>query len=127
VLGHGSHVLGIFAAMQNPAMDLGMQSLNPAVQHFRKSGELGNVFHGHLGIAQQLGRSAGRDKFDADSRKFAGEINQSGFVGDAEDGAVNFGHEAWLLGDQKKILAGSQARLLRGIANSKPRRIRNGE
>ena len=94
VLGHGGDVLRIFAAMQNPAVDLGMQSLDAAIEHFGKTGELGDVLDRHFGVAQEFCCAAGRDEFDAESGEFAGKIDKSGFVGDAKDGAVNFGHES---------------------------------
>ena len=70
-------------------MHFGMQSLNPAIEHFGKSGQLGNIFHGDAGVAQQLGRSAGRDQFHAQAGELAGKLDESGFIGDTENGALN--------------------------------------
>ena len=91
VLGDGGDVLGIFAAMQDAAVDLGMQRLDAAVEHFGESGEFGDVFDGDAGIAQQLGGASGGDEFDAEGGELAGEIDEAGFVGDAENGALNAG------------------------------------
>ena len=91
VLGDGRNVRGIFAAMQNAAMNFGMQRLHAAVEHFGKAGEVRDIFDGDAGIAQQLGRASGGDEFDAERGKLAGEIGEAGFVGDAENGAAGCG------------------------------------
>ena len=75
-------------------MHLRMQRLDAPIQHFREPSQLGNIFHGNARIAQQLGRTAGRNEFDAELGKFAGKINQSGFVGNAKNGALDFRHKA---------------------------------
>ena len=103
VLGYSGNVLRILAAMQDSAVDLGMQGLDSAVEHLGESGELGDVFDRHSGVAQQLGGTACGDQLDAEGGKFPSEIDHSSFVGYAENGAVNFGHEAWFLRDQKEI------------------------
>src|SRR5580700_9364751 len=41
VLGYGCDVRGNLAAMQDAAVHLGMQRLNAAIKHFRKSSQLG--------------------------------------------------------------------------------------
>ncbi len=94
VLGDGSHVRRILAAMQDAAMDFGMQRLDASVEHFREAGEFGNVFDGDAGIAQQLGRASGGDEFDAEAGELAGEVDEAGLVGDAEDGALDVGTAA---------------------------------
>jgi hypothetical protein len=68
-----------------------MQRLDAAVEHFGEAGEFGNVFDGDAGVAQQLGGASGGDEFDAERGQLAGEIGQAGLVGDAEDGALDFG------------------------------------
>src|SRR5262249_59571588 len=59
------------------------------------------------GLAQQLGRAAGGDQFDLQAGKLFGEIHQAGFVSNAQDRTLNFGHA--LLpqeGLQDKVAAG---------------------
>ena len=46
VPGHGCDMLRIFATKQNAAVNLGMQRLDAAVEHFRKTSKLGDVFYG---------------------------------------------------------------------------------
>ena len=99
VLGDRGAVRGIGSAMEDPAVNFGVQRLDPAVQHLGEAGDFGNVFDRNAGIAQQLGRAAGGDEFDAHMGELAGEIRQAGLVGHAENGALNFlrheclGHE----------------------------------
>ena len=91
VFGDGGHVLGIFAAMQDAAVNFGVQRLDAAVEHFGEAGEFGDVFDGDAGIAQQLGGASGGDEFDVQRGEFAGEVDEPGLVGDAEDGALDAG------------------------------------
>ena len=91
VFGDGGYVLGIFAAMQDAAVNFGVKRLDAAVEHFGEAGEVGDVFHGDAGVAQELGGAAGGDEFDAESGELAGEIDESGLVGDTENGALDAG------------------------------------
>ena len=79
-------------------MDLGVKRLDAAVEHFGEAGEFGDVFDGDAGVAQEFGGASGGDEFDAERGELAGEIDESGFVGDAENGALNLGRHAWGLG-----------------------------
>ena len=94
VLGDGGGVSGIFAAMQNAAMHLGMQSFDAAIEHLGEAGELGNIFDRNPRIAQQLSRASGGNEFDAEAGELAGEVDQSGLIGDAENGALDAGSAA---------------------------------
>ena len=94
MLGNRRAMAAVFAPMQDASMHLRMQRLDAPVQHFRKPGQLGNIFHGDAGVAQQLGRASGRNQFHAQRGEFAGEIYQSGFVGNAKNGALDFRHKA---------------------------------
>ena len=77
-------------AVQDASVNLGVQRLYPPVEHLGKAGQLGNVFHGDAGVAQQLRGAAGRDQFDAHAGEFAGKFHQSGLVRHAENGTLNF-------------------------------------
>src|SRR5208282_221644 len=115
VLGDGGGVRGIFAAIQNAAVNLGMQRLDAAIEHFRKAGEFGDVFDRDAGVAEQLGRTSSGDEFDAEAGELAREIDEAGFIGDAEDGALDAGiaagHDRPLIrrmsAERPKILAGN--------------------
>ena len=64
-------------------MHLGMERLHPAVQHFGKAGEIGDIFHRDAGIAQELGGSARGNQFHIHSRQTAREVHQPSLVGNA--------------------------------------------
>src|SRR5208282_1510497 len=74
VFGDRGHMFGIVAPMQNAAVNFRVQRLDSAVEHLGESGELGNVFDRNARVAQKFGSAAGRDEFDAERGKFAGEI-----------------------------------------------------
>ena len=93
MLGNRREMAAVFAAIQDAAVHLRMQRLDAPVEHFREPGQFGNIFYGNAGVAQQLGRASGRNQFHAQRGEFAGEIYQSGFVGDAKDGALDFRHK----------------------------------
>ena len=84
------HRLVDAAPAQDAAVDLGMQGLDPAVHHFRKAGVIGDFDDGDAVFGQQLGGAAGGEDFDAQAGKGAGEIDDAGFVGNADQGAGNF-------------------------------------
>ena len=94
MLGHGGGVRRIFAAVQNTAVNFGMQRLDTAIEHFGKAGEVGDVFDGDAGIAQKLGSASGGDEFDAEIGETPREIDEAGFVGYAENGALDAGSAA---------------------------------
>ena len=94
MLGDGGGVRGILAAMQNASMNFGMQCLDAAIEHFRESGEFGDVFDGDAGVAQQLGRASGRDQFDAEAGELAREVPDAGLVCNAENSALDAGSAA---------------------------------
>jgi hypothetical protein len=75
VLGNRCAMAAIFPAMKDASVNLGVQRLDAAVEHFRESGQLGNIFHRDSGVAQEFGRASGRNQFDAESGEFAGKIN----------------------------------------------------
>ena len=95
---HRRHVRVIVADGEQPAMDLGVQRLDPAVHHFGKAGEIGDVEHGQAGVRQRSARSAGRDQLDSVLRQRPSEVHQTGLVGNGEQGAGNatemVGHDA---------------------------------
>ena len=70
-------------------MDLRMQRLDPPIHHLRQAGDLGDVDHLDAGLAQQLGRAAGRDDVDAVPAQGAGKIGKAGLVADGKQRAGN--------------------------------------
>jgi hypothetical protein len=101
MLGNSCDVCRIFTSVQDGAMNLGMQRFHTPIEHLGKSGELGDVLDGDAGIAEKFGGPSGREELDAEVGESTGEIDQAGFVGDAQDGALDFGH--WTLGIERLI------------------------
>ena len=107
-----------------------MQRLHAAVEHFRKSGQVTDVFHRDSRIAKQLGGAAGRDQFHSHTRELAGKIRQAGFVGDTENRALNglgHGNLGWDLITSEQEFYQQEARECRSkdiecraISNSSP-------
>ncbi len=77
VLGQGLQVVGPVVPRQDTAVDLGVQRLDPAVEHLRKAGVLGHVADGDAGRFKKLSRAAGAEDFDARGRQRRRKIAQS--------------------------------------------------
>ncbi len=88
MFGDGAAVRGHLSPVQDAPVHLGMQRLDPPVEHLGKTGQLGNVLHADPGFAQQLGSAPGRNKFHTHAGKFAGKLHQPRLVGHAEDGTL---------------------------------------
>ena len=98
VLGHGGLVGWVVTNVQDPAVHLGMQRFDAAIEHLGKAGEIGDVLDGESGIAQCACRAARRDEFHAVICQRATEFDQSGLIGNAEQRATNRLPSAGLLG-----------------------------
>jgi len=85
VLGH-HRVVGA-APSQQAAVDLRVQGLHPAVHHLGKAGVVGDLGHRHVVVGEQLGGAAGTENLHAAGVQFTGEVEDAGFVRDAEEGA----------------------------------------
>ncbi|MNN62550.1 hypothetical protein D3C81_1778620 [compost metagenome] len=91
VLGQRGHVLGQVAARQDAAMDLRVQRLDAAVEHFREAGVVGHLRHGQAAVGQQLGGAAGGKQRDAERVQFAREFDDAGLVGNGKEGLLDHG------------------------------------
>ena len=89
VLGHGGEMLGIVAHGQQAAMHLGVQRLHAAIHHFGKTGEVGNVAHRQTGVAQSLGRAAGRDQIHTLFRQRPAQLDKARLVRNRKQGAAD--------------------------------------
>ena len=78
---HRGGVIGIVAHRQQPAVDHRVQGLHAAVHHLGKAGEFRHVAHRQPGVAQCLGRAAGRHEFDARIGEGRAERNKAFLVG----------------------------------------------
>ncbi|MCY1535287.1 hypothetical protein D9M68_706840 [compost metagenome] len=74
VFSHRCLMLGIVAHCKKAAMDLWMQRLDPAVHHFGKAREIGNLAHRQAGIANELVSAAGRNQLHARGAEPLGEV-----------------------------------------------------
>ena len=71
-------------------MHLGMQGLDPAVEHFGEAGVVRDVGDVEPGVAQQLGGAAGGEQFDPELGEPAGKIHRAALVGNADERLCDF-------------------------------------
>ncbi len=83
------HVGGIVAQIEQTAMHRRVKRLDPAVHHFRKACQVGNIFHIQAGFFQKFRCAAGGDQFDPLGGKLLSLFHQSGLVGHGKQGAAN--------------------------------------
>jgi len=67
----------------------GVEGFDAAVEHFRKAGEVADVFYQETGFAQGAGCSSGGDEFDAKTGQNLGKLHQACFISDAQQGSMN--------------------------------------
>ena len=72
------------APAQQAAVNFRMQGFDAAVHDFRKAGVLGHFLDGDAVTHQELRGAAGGQQLDAALPQFACELNDAGFIGDAE-------------------------------------------
>ena len=83
---------------QDTGVDVGMQSLDPSIQQFRESRELLQRVHLDPGVFQGTLGAAGRVHRDPELLEPAGEIDQSGLVGNAEKRVHGASGSGWANG-----------------------------
>src|SRR5581483_230480 len=122
VLGNGGTMRGVFAAMENSAMHLRMERFNATIQHFGEAGEVGDVFDGDAGIAQEFRRAAGGDELDAEGGELASEVNDANFINDTENCALDFVRHCRLgSGSGRRILSQEEGSCFKSIFTTEPR------
>ena len=85
----GGHVRGQIAPRQQSAVDLRMQRLDAAVEHFGETGVIGHLRDRYTVVGQQLGGSAGGQDAHAESGQASGELDETALVGDADQGLAD--------------------------------------
>ena len=70
-----------YPAGQNSSMDFGMQSLNPAIQDFRKTGYICYLLDLNPGFLDSIVGSTRRNNFIAQLLQSPGKIQQTFFIG----------------------------------------------
>ena len=76
----GTHVRRKVTARQQAAVDLRVQRLDPAIQHFREAGMVRNLGDGNAVLGEQLGRAASGEDADVVSGEAPGQFNEAGLV-----------------------------------------------
>ena len=64
VFAHCRDVFGIVSQTKQGAVNLRMQRLDPAIHHFGKAGNVGNITHLDSGVAERFRGAAGADDFN---------------------------------------------------------------
>jgi len=85
-----SHMPGIVAHREQPAMDFGMKRLDPAIHHLGKARQVGNVANRKPRVAQRRGGAAGRNQFDPVAGERLAEFDDPGLVRDRKKRARDF-------------------------------------
>ena len=88
----------VVADREQAAMHLGMQRLDPAVHHFGKAGQLGDVLDLQPGRRDRLRGAAGGDELDAMAGQRLGKFDQAGLVGNGQQSA---GYAARMVGHRQ--------------------------
>ena len=69
--------------MQNATVHSRVQRLHPAIEHFGKAGERGDVFHLDAAFPQQFSGAAGGDQVHLHCCQPPGKLHHAGLIGDA--------------------------------------------
>ena len=78
---HRSHVLRVVAQRQQPAVNRGVEGLDPPVHHFGKAGQLRDVLHRKACVAERLGGAAGAHQFNPARCEACAKFSQTALVG----------------------------------------------
>ena len=87
VLGHDRVILA--AAGEDATVDPGVQGFYPAVHHLRKAGVVRYLGHFEAAVLQQAVGAAGGQQLHPQLAQGGGEIHQAGFIGNAEQRALD--------------------------------------
>ena len=83
------HRIVLAAPAEDAAMHLGVQGFHPAVHHFREAGVVGHFAHRDAGFLDGAESAAGGQQLHPPVGEGAGEIDDAGFIGDADQRAFN--------------------------------------
>ena len=84
VLFHSGQVGFIIPAMQDPGVNLRMESLDAAIEHLGETGKIVDLNDLDAGLCQGAGRTASREDLYAELVQAPGEIDDSSLVPDAQ-------------------------------------------
>ena len=89
---HLGDVLVQIATAEDAAVDFRMQGFHAAVEHFGKTGIVGNFDNGNACISQELCCTAGRKDFYTELSQGLGKFDCACLVGQADQGAFDGRH-----------------------------------
>ena len=78
---------GHVPSSEDPAVDLRVERLHPAVEHLGEPGDVAHLTDGDARLAQEPGRPPGREDLDAEPRERPGEVDDAGLVVDRDERA----------------------------------------
>ena len=84
VIGNGLHVFGHGTASKNAGVDVRIERLHAAVEHFRKARVVSHFLAGHALFCQKLGCTARRQNVVTRSHESLGKIHDTRFVGNTD-------------------------------------------
>ena len=86
---HGGLVARVFADREQPAMNQGVQRLQPAVHQFGEAGQVGDFRDGQARRRERIARSPCRNQRHAPAVQVTRELDQPGLVRDREKRAFD--------------------------------------
>lgn len=78
------------ATTEDAAVDFRVQGLDPAVHHFGKAGVVSHFHRVNAVVLEQLVGAAGGQDLDTELLQLTGEFEDTGLVGDADQGAADW-------------------------------------
>src|SRR5262245_30364788 len=85
-------VFRVVSKGENSTMNSRVKRLYPAVHHFRKARDLGNILDGNSVVAQQRSRAATGSDRNTQGGQGPGEFYDAFLVRNADQGSLNPGH-----------------------------------
>src|SRR5690606_33049567 len=82
------HIIVLTTTTQYTTVNFRVQGFYPAIHHFREAGVVRHFYGGNLIVDQQLISTAGGQDFHAGGVQSLGEVDDTGFVGHADQGAA---------------------------------------
>lgn len=79
---------GVVASGEQAAVYERVQGFHATIHHFGEACDFGDIEDGEFGVAKRAGGAAGADDLDVVSDECLCELDEIGFVGDAEERAA---------------------------------------
>jgi hypothetical protein len=95
---------------EQAAVDARVQGLDTAVEDLRGAGEVADLAHGDAGLGDRLRGAAAGQELDAQAGERAGELGETGLVGDGEQRPGELRHRDLLVPTSRGINPAAAAR-----------------